>query len=134
MLASLALITSLANTTNKTIKNSPKTLLIVNNSLEKYKRLLNNSNLVVKELIVLNMDSEGKTKITEFHDLFVKYLNDRERLASIVNNLKKYQASLKIYTDTETLNAKDVKSRNLSIYIIMLMLIVIVLFFMRKRA
>jgi len=112
-------ITSLANTSNNTIKKSPKTLLVVNNSLEKYKRLLINSNLVVKELITLDLDDESRTKIIEFHDIFVKYRDDRERLASIVDELRKYQANLK-------------HDRNIKIYTIIFILMVIVLLFMRK--
>lgn len=100
-------MTSLASTSNETIKNSPKTLEAVRDSLRRYDVLINDSNYVMSKLIALEMDDEDRDKATEFHGLLINYINDKQRLALLIDNLKIYQESL---SEEEIVKDKGVDS------------------------
>jgi len=82
-------ISSLAGSSNETIKNNPKTLETVTNSLNKYKILAQDANQVMGEYLLLDLsDKEAKAKTTEFHQLLIKYIQDEKRLTSLVDKFK----------------------------------------------
>ncbi len=82
-------ISSLASSSNETIKNNPKTLEIVTNSLNKYNKLAQDANQVMGEYLLLDLsDKEAKAKTTEFHQLLIKYIQDEKRLTSLVDKFK----------------------------------------------
>lgn len=85
-------ISSLASSSNETIKNNPKTLETVTDSLNKYNVLIKDTNQMMSEYLLLDSsDKETKAKITEFHQLLIKYIQDEKRLALLVNDLKTHQ-------------------------------------------
>jgi len=82
-------ISSLVSSSNETIKNNPKTLETVTNSLNKYKILAQDANQVMGEYLLLDLsDKEAKAKTTEFHQLLIKYIQDEKRLTSLVDKFK----------------------------------------------
>jgi len=90
-------ISSLASSSNETIKNSPKTLEIVTNSLNKYNQLATDTNQVMGEYLLLDSSNkETKEQITKFHQLLIQYIQDEKRLGLLVNDLKTHQEKLKI--------------------------------------
>ncbi len=87
-------ITSLSNSSNETIKNSPKTLEAVIDALQRYDVLINDSKKAMKHFLVLEPESEeDRNKAAEFHGLLVSYIQDKERLSALIDDLKKYQDS-----------------------------------------
>jgi len=90
-------ISSLASSSNETIKNSPKTLEIVTNSLNKYNQLATDTNQVMGEYLLLDSSNkETKEQIAKFHQLLIQYIQDEKRLGLLVNDLKTHQEKLKI--------------------------------------
>jgi hypothetical protein len=90
-------ISSLASSSNETIKNSPKTLEVVTNSLNKYNQLATDTNQVMGEYLLLDSSNkETKEQITKFHQLLIQYIQDEKRLGLLVNDLKTHQEKLKI--------------------------------------
>jgi len=82
-------ISSLAGSSNETIKNNPKTLETVTNSLNKYKILAQDANQVMGEYLLLDLsDKEAKAKTTEFHQLLIKYIQDEKRLTLLVKKFE----------------------------------------------
>lgn len=89
-------ISSLADSSNETIKNNPKTLETVSISLNKYNQLANDANQIMSEYLLLDSsDKETKAKIAEFYQLLIKYIQDEKRLALLVSDLKTHQEKLK---------------------------------------
>ncbi len=85
-------ISSLASSSNETIKNNPKTLETVTNSLNRYNKLAQDANQVMGEYLLLDSsDKETKAKLAEFHQLLIQYIQDEKRLALLVNDLKIHQ-------------------------------------------
>jgi hypothetical protein len=87
-------IVSVVNTSNSAIKQGPESLLAVENSLSLYKQLITDSNHIMSNFIVLDLDSESRQIASEYHELLVKYTRDETRLVSLVDQLKEYQSSL----------------------------------------
>lgn len=87
-------ITSLASTANETIKNNPKTLAVVIDSLNRYTILAQDSSSIMSHFLALDLGEEDRLKASEFHNLIVNYIQDKERLASLVDNLKNHQENL----------------------------------------
>ena len=95
-------ITVLANTLNNTIKESPKTLTTVKQSLTTYNELIYNANLVFDNYsAVKNKPFWGIVKQVDFaqiHDkyeeLLEEYTNDKERLLKLINTLADYQNNI----------------------------------------
>jgi len=82
-------ISSLVSSSNETIKNNPKTLETVTNSLNKYKILAQDANQVMGEYLLLDLsDKEAKAKTTEFHQLLIKYIQDEKRLTLLVKKFE----------------------------------------------
>ena len=87
-------ISSLANTSNQTIKDSRKTLYVVNDSFDRYKTLLVDADEVMRHILMLDSDSEeNRCRISGFYSLLMNYTRDMERLASLVGDLRIYQES-----------------------------------------
>ncbi len=85
-------ITSLVNSSNQTIKNSPKTLSVVDDSFDRYKTLLVDADEVMKHILMLDSDSEeNRCRITGFYSLLMNYTRDIERLASLLDDLRIHQ-------------------------------------------
>jgi len=87
-------ITSLTETTNKTIKNSKKTLARVTNLLSTYKALSSDANSVMKQFLALDLSDDEQAKTSEIRKELTKYAQDKVRLADLVDRLKKYQDHL----------------------------------------
>lgn len=87
-------ITSLASTSNETIRDNPKTLAVVIDSLNRYSMLAQDSSSIMSHFLALELDEEDRLKASEFHNLIVNYIQDKERLASLVDNLKDHQKNL----------------------------------------
>lgn len=87
-------ITSLSDSSNETIKNSSKTLGTVINSFSKYDVLINGANDVMSHFLALELESEDRAKATEFRGLLESYIHDKERLSTLIDDLKNYQDSL----------------------------------------
>ena len=77
-------ITALAGTQNDTIKNSPKTLQVVNDSFDSYKALLGGAETVMSGLLKLDFDDdEGRDQRAKFHSLLLDYTKDAARLEDL---------------------------------------------------
>jgi hypothetical protein len=87
-------ISSLSTTQNMTVKNSPKTLTTVKDSLASYGKLLIGTNRVLENLTSLPLEKEDKQKSQEFWNLYSQYERDKTRLDSMVADLENYQNSL----------------------------------------
>ncbi len=117
-------ITSLSESSNETIKNSSKTLESVIDSLDRYDALINGSNDVMSHYLALELDSENRTKATEFKGLLVSYIQDRVRLSTLIDDLRKYQDSL----PEDKLVATDDVSSEYSSWIPYILLILLIIF------
>ena len=84
-------ISFLADAANDNIKNNPKTLITVTDSLHRYNRLINDANNIMSNYLSLELDDESKVKVYELNLLLVNYIKDKTRLASLVDELKQYQ-------------------------------------------
>ena len=91
-------ISSLAITDNKTIKNSPKTLLAIKKSFESYDKLIIGANDIVLNLEQIEVEDktkiEAKKQVNIFKELIIQYVNDKTRLEGLIQELETYQASL----------------------------------------
>ena len=129
-------ILSLVDTSNDTIKESPKTLRAVNKALERYNVLSSDSNHVMSEYLLLDLDHDSRVKATEFHQLLIKYIQDKEELASRVEDLKKYQDELS-YGEPERERERDLESERHTRYIYLIIIILIgallVTWYVRRR-
>ena len=125
-------ITSLSATSNKTIRNSPKTLEAVNDALKRYNILINDSNNVITHFIALEMEDEERVKAVEFHRLLINYIKDKERLVLLIDDLKNYQDNLSKEKHVETDDA-DADKVNWMPYIILIFLVFLGIAFARKR-
>jgi len=102
-------ISALSTTENETIKNSPKTLKVVKESLKNYITLANDASKIISAFPKLENNEENQKKIKKidsFNTLLLKYVNDTNRLKELINNLEEYQKSLqkqeKIAKDTNS--------------------------------
>lgn len=82
-------ITSLASTENDTIKNSPKTSQVVNDSLKTYKALRGGAENVMSGMLNLDLDDDDRiAQRAKFHSLLLAYTKDEARLNSLVDDLR----------------------------------------------
>ncbi|MEY3218873.1 MAG: hypothetical protein RIT27_230 [Pseudomonadota bacterium] len=87
-------ISSLAGSSNETIKNNPKTLEVVTSSLNKYNKLAQDANQVMREYLLLDSSGEeAKVQMSKFRQLLTEYAQDEKRLTSLVEKLKQDQVS-----------------------------------------
>ena len=105
------------NASNDKIKNNPKTLTIVTESLHRYNGLIDDAKYVMSNYLQLELDDESRDKVSEFHQLLINYIQDKERLASLVDELKQYQDE-----------PSQADGRNWYLYIVLVMLMIISLF------
>jgi len=126
-------ITSLASTSNETIKSSPKTLEAVRDSLARYDVLINDSNNVITKFISLELDDEGRDKATVFQRLLIKYIKDKQRLVLLIDDLKNYQDNLS--AEESVIDHEDVghEQVNWIRYTIPLILVFWVIIIARRR-
>ena len=125
-------ITSLSNSSNETIKNSPKTLSSVIDSLEKYDVLINGTNDVMRHFLALELKREDRIKADEFHGLLESYIQDKERLSTLIDDLRHYQDSLPKgrLVKTDDTNSND---SSWMPYILLILLVLIGIVLARKR-
>ena len=125
-------ITSLSNSSNETIKKSSKTLVVVDDALERYDVLIKDSNNVMRYYLALELDRQGSIKSTEFHGLLKSYIQDRERLSTLIYDLRKNHESLPedklVVTDGESGD-----DSNWTPYILLIFFIVFILVLAKKR-
>ena len=82
-------IMTLTNAASNTIKNSPKTLQVVNNSFDRYKALRQGTEKVMSAMLNLDLDDDNsRAQRAEFQSLLLDYAKDEARLASLVANLR----------------------------------------------
>ena len=81
-------ITSLAGTSDKKIENDPGTLQVVSDSLDQYKALLSGANDVMRRLLSLDLDGDGRDQKANLRNSLSDYTKDEARLASLVANLR----------------------------------------------
>ena len=120
-------ITSLSNSSNETIKNSSKTLGVVIDALERYDVLINGSHDVMSHFLALEMESEDRIKSIEFYELLISYIQDKERLSTLVDDLRNYQDSL----PNDKMAATG--DNNWALYILSILLVLIGFVLARKR-
>ena len=84
----------LANTSNDTIRSHPKTLSVVNESLAKYRKLLDGANFVESSISVLELEDDvGREHVANLRRAFRHLSWEREKLTSLVKELEAHQAS-----------------------------------------
>jgi len=106
-----------------TIKNSPKTLAVMLNALERYDILTNGAKDVTSHFLVLELNRKDRIKATEFHDLLISYIQEREKLSTLIDKLRKYQDSL---SEENLAAAHEVSDNNVTwVPYILLMLFVV---------
>ena len=87
-------IVVLANTSNDTIRSHPKTLSVVNESLAKYRKLLDGANFVESSISVLELEDDvGREHVANLRRAFRHLSWEREKLTSLVKELEAHQAS-----------------------------------------
>jgi len=125
-------ITSLSNSSNETIKNSSKTLRVVIDALKSYDVLINGANDVMINLLALELDNDDSIKAAKFNELLVSYIQDRERLSALIDDLRNYQDSLPKdkLIETDDVNSDD---GNWTPYILLILLVLIGFVLLRKR-
>ena len=118
-------ISSLAVTENKTIKNSPKTLLSIKNFFKSYDKLINGANNIIEALEQIEVEDEteieAKKQVNIFKELIVQYANDKARLQGLIQELETYQASLSVDEIVQVEEIKvitDTKDNNTYLYYI----------------
>ncbi len=84
-------IISLSGSANETIKNNTKTLDTVIKSLESYDTLIKGANDVMTSFLRLDLEDEDADKSIEFYTLLVNYIQEKERLSMLKDDLKAYQ-------------------------------------------
>lgn len=91
-------ISSLSLLNDRTLKNSPKTLMVVKKSFESYKNLIDGASDILKALEIIDVenekDVETKKQVNTFKELIVQYADDKTRLQGLIQDLEIYQASL----------------------------------------
>ncbi|HIP49342.1 MAG TPA: hypothetical protein EYG92_10315, partial [Lutibacter sp.] len=134
-------ISSLSLTDNKTIKNSPKTLVSIKKSFESYDKLIMGANNIVVNLEQIEVEDETevevKKQINTFKELITQYSNDKTRLHGLIKDLETYQASLsrdEIVQANEVKVVTDAKDKNIYLYIgLGIMLFTLIGFLMTRR-
>ncbi|EIC21430.1 hypothetical protein [Thiorhodovibrio frisius] len=87
-------IASLSTSMNSTIKNSKRTLEVLEDSLKSYEILLKDGDIVLKELLAtkyLWTDDEAFSEAWNMGDLMINYVVDKRRLNDLVENLRTFQ-------------------------------------------
>ncbi len=114
-------ISSLALTKNKTIKNSPKTLLSIKKSFKSYDKLIIGANNIIEALEKIEVEDEteieAKKQVNTFKELIVQYANDKTRLQGLIQDLETYQASLSEDEIVKTQTKNVLKDNNTKIYL-----------------
>jgi len=131
-------ISSLAKTDNKTIKNSPKTLLSIKKSFESYKKLLIGSHSIIEALEQIKVEEdekeiEAKKQINTFKELTVQYANDRTRLQGLIKDLERYQASLSVDENIQVNEVIDTEDKNIYLYIGLAIVFIVLIGFLITR-
>ncbi len=135
-------ISSLSTVDNKTIKNSPKTLLVVKKSFKSYGNLIHGANDIIKSLEILELedekDVETKKQVETFKELIVQYDNDKTRLQGLILDLAEYQTSLtkEKIKEVQEINVKEVVKDNKNIYLyigLSIILLILVWFLIANR-
>ena len=80
----------LTTTSNKTIKESTKTLAVIKKSLLRYETLLSQSKNTLDNYIEV-LDEKNRTQLSKFFKLWTSYSNDKERLNSLINKAENHQ-------------------------------------------
>ena len=80
----------LTTTSNKTIKESTKTLAVIKKSLLRYETLLSQSKNTLDNYIEV-LDEKNRTQLSKFFKLWTSYSNDKERLNSLINKAENNQ-------------------------------------------
>ncbi len=81
-------IMALASTSSSTIKNSPKTLQVVNDSLDSYEALLSDAEDVTISMLTLDLNDNESMQRAEIRNLLRDYRRDAKRLASLVDDFR----------------------------------------------
>ncbi len=81
-------IMALASTSSSTIKNSPKTLQVVNDSLDSYEALLSDAGDVTISMLTLDLNDNESIQRAEIRNLLRDYRRDAKRLASLVDDFR----------------------------------------------
>lgn len=134
-------ISSLSLTDNKTIKNSPKTLLSIKKSFESYDKLIIGANNIVVNLEDIELEEEteveAKKQVVTFKKLIAQYTNDKTRLQGLINNLESYQSSL---SEDEIVKVQEIgkveDNRNTKIYFYIglgVLLLILIGFFISQK-
>jgi len=134
-------ISSLSETSNKTIKNSPKTLEVVKKSYKNYEDLLNGVDKVILALESIEVEDdteiEAKKQVSTFKELIGQYSNDKTRLQGLIKDLDSYQASLNKEEIVKTqLSEVDEKSNSKNLYILIglgVFLFILIGYFLTQR-
>jgi hypothetical protein len=130
-------ISSLATTSNETIKNSAKTLHVVKQSLENYVSLIIGAEKIIDAFPSLENNEDNQEsieKIDSFSKLVSEYKNDRSRLQDLVNNLEEYQKNIpEKITNKSDYKVSQNNSLNIMYVIFGLILLMIILIYGYKR-
>ncbi len=136
-------ISSLALTDNKTIKNSPKTLLAIKKTYVSYEKLIDGSMNIIDQLEAVKVETEteieAKKQVETFKELISQYSNDKTRLQGLIQDLEAYQSSLSIEEVEEIPETQEVEivkdDKNIYLYIgfSIIFLIMMMLFIIRKK-
>ena len=81
-------IMALASTSSSTIKNSPKTLQVVNDSLDSYEALLSDAEDIMISVLTLDLDDDESIQRAKIRNLLRDYRRDVKRLASLIDDLR----------------------------------------------
>ncbi len=85
-------IFALTNSVDEAIKNAPKTLIIVTESLKKYSLLTQDAKLIMSEYLVLGFNDQiAEEQMKELQQKLALHVQDEKRLALLVNDLKTLQ-------------------------------------------
>ncbi|MBK1646883.1 hypothetical protein CKO25_20095 [Thiocapsa imhoffii] len=88
-------ISSIVASTNESIKNSPKSLKILEESLLSYNTLIAGASKVMKEILQIEakVGDEDRKQVADYNHLLIQYANDKDRLNNLVVNFKDQQLS-----------------------------------------
>ncbi len=123
-------VASLSTSSNETIKKSKKTLDTVIDSLRRYNILISDSNDVMSHFLALDLEDEDRVKAAEFHGLLVSYIQDKERLASLVDDLRNYQDNL---LKVDPMSGEVGNDESNWSYIVLVMFVIFGFMFVKKR-
>lgn len=84
-------IEAIVNTSSDTIKHSTNSLMVLDDSLTSYTRLLKDSIFIINSLLDLELDEEGRIKASELSGLWAQYSQDKSRLMSLIVDFKAQQ-------------------------------------------